>query len=129
MIPGEIFTSLWGVANRDGVALAAARRLKERTFPESAAPWSRCRLVVMASEVGGRWSSEALAFLRQKARSETLSMRRWKLRWLAIMSCAAARAVASSLLELRGHGGADGVVPFSHEVEASRVGLRFMVGV
>ena len=34
------------------------------------------------------------------------------------MSFAAARAVASSLLELRGHGGADGVVPFSHEVEA-----------
>ena len=28
------------------------------------------------------------------------------------MSCAAARAVASSLLELRGHGGPDGVVPF-----------------
>ena len=42
----------------------------------------------------------------------------WKLRWLAIMSCAA-RAVASSLLELRGHGGADGVVPLSHEVEAA----------
>ena len=65
-----------GTANRDGVALAAARRRKERTNPELAAPWSRCRLVVMASEVGGRWSSEALAFLRQlakaKARVETL---------------------------------------------------------
>ena len=40
------------------------------------------------------------------------------------MSCAAARAVASSLLELQGHGGADGVVPFSHEVEA-RISSRF----
>ena len=93
-------------ANRDGVALAAARRRKERTCPELVAPWSRCRLVVMANEAGGRWSSEALAFLRQlakaKARSETLLMQRrvqqaWKLRWLAT----AARAVARSLLELR----------------------------
>ena len=43
----------------------------------------------------------------------------WKLRFVAIMSCAAVRAVASSLLELRGHGGADGVVPFFfHEVDA-----------
>ena len=85
-------SALGGAANRDGVP---ARRCKERTYPELAAPWSRCRLVVMASEVGGRWSSEALAFLRQlakaKARSETPLMRRCaeqarKLRWLAIMS-------------------------------------------
>ena len=77
------------------VALAAARRRKERTYPELAAPWSRCRLVVMASEVG-RQSSQQLA--KVKARSETLLMRRcveqaWKLRWFAIMSCAVARAV------------------------------------
>ena len=52
-----------GAVNRDGVALATARRRKERTYPELIAPWSRCRLVVMANEAGGRWSSEALAFL------------------------------------------------------------------
>ena len=34
------------------------------------------------------------------------------------MSCAAERAVASSLPELRGHSGADGVVRLSDEVEA-----------
>ena len=76
---------------------------------------------------GGRWSPEALAFLRQlakaKARNEPPLMQRraqqaWKMRWLAIMSCAAARAVSSSLLELRGHGGADGVVPMTHEVDS-----------
>ena len=98
-------SALGGAAHRDGVVLAAARRRKE-------------------NEVGGRWSSEALVRqLAKKARNETPLMRRrveqaWKLRWLAILSCAAARTVASSLLELRGHGGADGVVPLSHEVEA-----------
>ena len=30
----------------------------------------RCRLVVMANEVGGRWSPEALAFLRQLAKAK-----------------------------------------------------------
>ena len=50
-------SALGGAANRDGVALAAARRRKERTYPELVAPWSRCRLVVMANEVGGRSSS------------------------------------------------------------------------
>ena len=45
-------------------------------------------------EVGGRWSPEALTFTRLLA-----------------------RALATSLLELRGSGGADGVVPPSHEVE------------
>ena len=48
-------SALGGAAHRDGVALAVARRQKERTYPESVAPWSRCRLVVMANEVGGRW--------------------------------------------------------------------------
>ena len=94
-----------GAAHR--VALEVARRRKERTDPELLALWSRCRLVVMANEVGGRWSPEALAFLRQLAKAKSrneppLIQRRaqqaWKMRWLAIMSCAAARAVSSSLL-------------------------------
>ena len=129
-------SAIVGAANRDGVALAVARRHKERTFPEWAAPWSRCRLLVMANAVGGRWSSEALAFLRQlakaKGRSETPLIRRrvaqvWKLRRLVIMSCAAARAVASSLLELR-NGGADGVVLFLMRLRLSpdtRISSRF----
>ena len=45
-----------GAAERDGVALVAARR-KERTFPELMAPRSRARQVVLAT-------SEALIFLR-----------------------------------------------------------------
>ena len=113
-------------ANVDGLRLAAARRRKERAYPEFVAPRSHCRLVVLATEVGGRWSTEALVFLRllarAKARSEPHLMRAraqqtWKLRWLSILGCASARAVAASLLGLRGHGGADGAAHHLHEVE------------
>lgn len=41
-----------------GVALQDARKLKERVYPEFRRS-SRCRLVVLAIEVGGRWSHEA----------------------------------------------------------------------
>ena len=54
----------------DGVALAAARRRKERTYPELTGQFGRARLVVLAGEVGGRWSDETQAFLRQLARPE-----------------------------------------------------------
>ena len=39
----------------DGVALAAARRNKARTYPELSGGDGRARLVVLAAEVGGRW--------------------------------------------------------------------------
>ena len=59
----------------DGAALAAARRRKERTYPKLTGQFGRARLVVLAGEVGGRWSDETQAFLRQlakaRARSET----------------------------------------------------------
>ena len=45
-----------------GIALREARRSKERTYPEL--PWNgRVRKVVIAGEVGGRWSEETKAFL------------------------------------------------------------------
>ena len=50
----------------DGAALTAARR-KERTYPELTGQFGRARLVVLAGEVGGRWSEETQAFLRQLA--------------------------------------------------------------
>ena len=112
-----------GAAERDGVALVAARRRKERTYPELIAPRSRARLVVLAMEVGGEWSPEALTFVRllakAKARHEPNLMRKrveqaWRMRWCSLLGCAAARALATSLLELRRSGSADGVVPPSH---------------
>ena len=42
-----------GAAASDGVALRAARRRKEATYPELVGPHSRAKLVVVAMEVGG----------------------------------------------------------------------------
>ena len=52
-----------GAADAVGVVAQAARRRKERTYPEIVGPRSRARLVVLAVEVGGRWSSETGSFV------------------------------------------------------------------
>ena len=109
-----------GTATRDGAAMVTARRRKEATYPELVGPRSRAKLVVLALEVGGRWSTETATFLTllaaARARSESALMRRrveqaWRMRWAGILGCAAARAFASSLLEQRPSGGVDGVTP------------------
>ena len=43
-------------ADHDGAVLVEARRRKERTYPELSGEGGRARLVVLAAEVGGRWS-------------------------------------------------------------------------
>ena len=50
-----------------GEALRRARARKERTYPELAGEGGRARLVVLAAEVGGRWSDEASQFVRSLA--------------------------------------------------------------
>ena len=102
-------------ANVNGAALQAARRRKERAYPELAGPRGRARLVVLAGEVGGPWSEETRDFLNQlargKVRHEPAVLKRrvqqaWRMRWEAILSCSVAKA---SLLEMRGGWGADGL--------------------
>ena len=119
-------TARRGAAVTDGVALAAARRRKERRYPELVGPGARSRLVVLGVEVGGRFSAETTGFLgalaKAKSRGAVPLLRKraewsWRLRWGSILSCAAARAVASSLLELPRASSADGDTPPSHEVE------------
>ena len=106
-----------GAVDHDRVALREARRVKERTYPEFVAFVARARLVVFAVEVGGRWSEEAQIFIRLFARARVwfeprIIQRRleqaWRLRWYAIISCAAARAFVAFLLGLRGGRGSDG---------------------
>ena len=113
-------------ALEDGVALKAAKRKKVRAYPELVGPNSRAQLVVLAVEVGGRWSSETRAFLSQlakaRAREEVPLLRRraeqaWRLRWGAMLGCAAAKAVASSLLDLFHSHGGDGKSPTTWNVE------------
>ena len=98
------------VAHVDSAAVAVARRRKERTYPELVGQRARTRLVVLAGEIGGRWSGETRSFLCQlakaKARQMPIVLRRrteqaWRLRWQALLSCTAANSFAASLLDLR----------------------------
>ena len=74
----------------DGVALREARRRKERTYPELCQGNGRARLVVIAGEVGGRWSDETKTFLWSLACAKATSVPRrmygsaraaWYRRW------------------------------------------------
>ena len=105
-----------GALSTDGVALT---RRRQRAYPELVGPHRRARLVVLAGEVGGRWSEETRSFISQlakaKSRAEPFVSRRrveqaWRLRWGAMLSCAAARAFRTAM-------GSDGATPLSHEVE------------
>lgn len=91
-----------------GAALRAARRAKERAYPELVRS-HRCKLVVLALEVGGRWSAEAAEFLsllaKTKARAVPASLRQactsaYLARWSALLASAAMQAFAASLLSL-----------------------------
>ena len=69
-----------GPAHIDGAALVVDRRRKEKACPKLVGPQSRAKLVVLAGEVGGRWSEEMVTFLRllaaARARSESALLRR-----------------------------------------------------
>ena len=56
-------TAKRGTSVRGGAVLQEARRRKERTYPELHGAGGRARLVVLAAEVGGRWSEETAQFL------------------------------------------------------------------
>ena len=95
-----------GAANRDGAALRVARRRKEAAYPELLRPGPQ-RLVVLAAEVGGRWSEEAAELVRGLVRTRSLRAPQalrgtaragWQRRWWGILSCALQRAVAATLL-------------------------------
>ena len=96
-----------GAADEDGVALAEARRRKERRYPELL-NGGAASLVVLAFETGGRWSRESWHFLRRlvklRVRRAPHLLRRaaalgWHRRWTCLLSVAAQRALASTLLE------------------------------
>ena len=89
-----------------GAAFHQARRAKERTYPELTRG-GRCRLVVLAFELGGRFSTETAAFLRAlaraRARSAPAPLRAATIaglvgRWSALLTHAAQNAFAASLM-------------------------------
>ena len=91
---------------KDGAMAEAARQDKERAYPELASG-SRCGLVVLAVEAGGRFSKETCKFLRDLAatraaqapryiqRSVALSFQR---RWRKMLSISVTKVLAASLL-------------------------------
>ena len=98
-----------GAAHTDGIAVDRARRRKARTYHELDGLGGRARLVVVAFELGGRWSPEAMRLVRLLARARARAspniLRRsaqlaWQRRWTAMMAFAAQRAFAMTLLHL-----------------------------
>ena len=80
-------------ADVDGAVLLTARRDKEATYPELATS-TRCRLVVVAIETGGRWSEEAVQFVWQLAQAKAQEAPRfltqqvalaWERRWTRML--------------------------------------------
>ena len=88
------------------MALEQARRDKNTTYPEFLGN-GRCQLVVVAMETGGRWSVEAVQFVRhlarERAKRDPLPLRRanelaYFRRWSRLLACATLRAFAASLV-------------------------------
>ena len=109
----------------DGHQLRVARRRKEAKYRELLDS-GRCRLVVLGLEVGGRWSEEALTFVRLLAKSKARScphilcasaQMAYMQRWTGLLAVAAQRAFATTLLELPVDEAAmDGEEPFLEDV-------------
>ena len=98
----------------DGVALKEASRSKEATYPELCRGDGRARLVVIAGEVGGRWSHETeglLVFLAcEKSKSSPRSLQGsvkvgWYRGWCCLFACSTAEGVICFLVEQRGSRG------------------------
>ena len=94
-------------ADVDGAVLLTARRDKEATYPELATS-TRCRLVVVAIETGGRRSEEAVQFIWQLAQAKAQEAPRfltqqvglaWERRWTRMLSTVCASSFAASLVE------------------------------
>ena len=100
----------------DGQALAEARKHKERTYPELCRGNGRARLVVIAGEVGGRWSPGNQGFLVVFGKCEGCLCSQETLRERT--ACSRAKSVASSLLGVRGSPGAGDQVPSVNKVLA-----------
>ena len=94
-------------ADHDGVAIAAAEADKRATYPELVHS-TRCQLVVLACEVGGRWSGTCSWLVRTLAEEKSAgapprlrrtTARAWEARWWGMLAVAVQNAVASTLVD------------------------------
>ena len=93
-----------GAAETDGSALRTAERRKHATYPELRRAGPQ-RLLVLGSEVGGRWNGEAARFVRDLVRVRahrappavrTAAAAGWSRRWWGMLAVAVQQAVAST---------------------------------
>ena len=108
---------------------------KGRTYPELCRS-SRCRLTVIALEIGERWSAEVRLLARCRARSvpppsRAAAISAFTLRWSALLSFAATRSFAASLLflPLTGTANVDGEQPPFSDIFADSPSQRPQCGV
>ena len=109
-------TPLRGAAEADGVVLSRARQRKEQRYPELMGPGSRARLVVLAVEVGGRWSAEMRTFVAQLAKGKVRQEPR--LLQKRVEQADALGPLSSCLLDLRCAHGADVEADHRHRMSA-----------
>ena len=109
----------------DGAVLMTARRRKERVYPELTSQRGRTRLVVLAWEVGGRWSEECREFLNKlakaKARREPRHLRArarqvWRHRWASLFGLQRCQSLCPFSVGAQGGLGSDGDTPLTTEV-------------
>ena len=91
-----------------GVAIANAEQNKVRRYPELVDS-TRCKFVVLACEVGGRWSATCCQFVRDLAeaksraaprRLQRSTARAWEDRWSGMLAVAAQDALAATLVDV-----------------------------
>ena len=94
-------------ATSDGVAIRRAELAKRRTYPELVDS-SEVRLITLACEVGGRWSSTVADVLRRmgasRARSAPQAIQAsargaWARRWGGLLSVGVQSALAATLVD------------------------------
>ena len=117
--------------HRDGTAKRVDFSQRLRSAPGGEAAHGRnaggrARLVVLAAEVGSRWSEETAQFLRTFAKRRAQEAPRVRLRhWeMNLLACNAAKAFAISLLDRRPPLGDGGDAPSEHEVVCASVVLH-----
>ena len=94
-------------AHEPGVAIANIEDIKASTYPELVSS-TRCKFLVLAGEVGGRWSATTCHLIRDlaAAKSQEAAPRlrksaalAWEIRWWSMISVATRNALAATLVD------------------------------
>ena len=94
-------------AHEPGIAIANIEDVKATTYPELVSS-TQCKFLVLAGEVGGRWSATTCQLLRDlaAAKSQHAAPRlrksaafAWENRWWSMISVATQNALAATLVD------------------------------